>query len=247
MNARWYEEFFRGIVLDMWRKAVTPEQTRAEADFLERRLELRPGARLLDVPCGSGRHAIELASRGYHMTGVDLSPESIQDARRLTADLKPPVNWICADMRELPGNSEFDGAYCFGNSFGYLEPAAMKTFVGAVSRALRPGARFVLDTGMAAESILPNLQERQWMRIDDIWFLEENRYLVPESCYETTYTFIRGGEAHVGTGLHWVYTIRELRSLLEDAGLLTDQMLSSLEGEPYRVGCPYLLLVTHKE
>lgn len=61
--------------------------------------------------------------------------------------------------------------------FGYLEPEGTRAFVSSLARTLKPGARFALDTGMTAESILPNLQEKQWARLDDILFLEENRYL----------------------------------------------------------------------
>ncbi len=84
MNPKWYESFFHGIVLDMWRAAASPEQTRLEADFLERALGLRPGARVLDVPCGFGRHSLELASRGYRPTGVDPAV-----AERAASAVKP--------------------------------------------------------------------------------------------------------------------------------------------------------------
>jgi SAM-dependent methyltransferase len=246
MERAWYEDFFSGIVLDMWRKAVSPEQTRAEADFLERHLRLGTGARLLDVPCGGGRHAIALASRGLRVTGVDLSRESIEEARRLSAAADLDVAWRHADMRDLPWEAEFDAAFCFGNSFGYLEPDGMRAFIEALARALKPGARFALDTGMAAESILPNLRERQWMRVDDILFLEENHYLPLDGCCETTYTFVRGGETHVRTGRHWVYTVRELRALLSDGGLVPLDVFSTLGGEPFRAGCPLLLLIAQK-
>ncbi len=65
-----------------------------------------------------------------------------------------------------------------------------------VSRALKRGGRFALDTGMAAESVLPRLRELEWAHVDDILFLEENRYDVADGCVETTYTFVRDGKAH---------------------------------------------------
>jgi hypothetical protein len=119
-------------------------------------------------------------------------------------------------------------------------------FASAVSRALKAGARFALDTGMAAESILPNLQERQWTQVDDILFLEENRYRALDSCMETVYTFVRGGETEVRTGFHWVHTVREIRQFLSDAGLAPADIFGSLEGEEFRAGSPYLLLVARK-
>ena len=65
MQSNWQETFFRGVALDAWRRIINPEMTRTEADFLERTLGVDSGAQLLDIPCGNGRHAIELAKGGY--------------------------------------------------------------------------------------------------------------------------------------------------------------------------------------
>src|SRR6266568_7415380 len=72
-RSNWFEDFFHGVANDLWRKCMSPEQTRAEADFLEQTFE--PRSRLLDVPCGNGRHCFELARRGCRMTGLDISTE----------------------------------------------------------------------------------------------------------------------------------------------------------------------------
>lgn len=176
------------------------------------------------------------------MTGVDLSREGIEEARGRARATGLSVEWRQADMRDLPWESEFDAAFCFGNSFGYLEPDGTR----AVGRALRPGARFAMDTGNAAESVLPRRQEREWAQVEDILFLEENRYHAAESCIETIYTFVRGGETRTQPGLHWVYTIREIRHLLAEAGLVVKDVLGSLDGEAFQVGSPYLVLVAEK-
>src|SRR5438093_11696428 len=79
MNTDWQKEFFsHRTVLDFWRRCITPEQTRADADFLER--TLGAGSRLLDVPCGNGCHSIELARRDCRVTGVDISADFIREA-----------------------------------------------------------------------------------------------------------------------------------------------------------------------
>src|SRR5437773_5747084 len=79
--SNWYEDFFHGLALDLWRKALPPEHTKAEADFLVQVLQCEAGSHLLDVPCGNGRLSLELASRGYQVTGVDIAEEFIEEAR----------------------------------------------------------------------------------------------------------------------------------------------------------------------
>ncbi|MGH9460041.1 MAG: class I SAM-dependent methyltransferase, partial [Vicinamibacteria bacterium] len=101
MESKWYESFFQGIALEMWRKAVSPEQTRLEVDFLERVLGLTKASRVLDVPCGYGRHSLKLASRGYRVTGVDQSPQMIEEGRAAAVDAGLEIEWRNQDMRDL--------------------------------------------------------------------------------------------------------------------------------------------------
>src|SRR5437867_902445 len=130
--SNWYEDFFHGVTLDLWRKAVPAEQTKGEAEFLNKNLGCKPGARVLDVPCGNGRLSFELAQRGYQVTGVDISEEFIEEARSFAQAVNPPaiaggtdlaasVDFNLGDMRSIEGQSVYDAAYCFGNSFGFME------------------------------------------------------------------------------------------------------------------------------
>ncbi|TMD02328.1 MAG: class I SAM-dependent methyltransferase [Chloroflexi bacterium] len=170
----------------------------------------------------------------------------IQEARAGAAGAGLAIEWRHADMRDLPWESEFDAGFCFGNSFGFLDADGTREFVQGVSRALKPGARFALDYGMAAECILPRFQAREWAQVGDILFLEQNRYHEAESCIETAYNFVRHGETQTRTGLHWVYTVREIRQFLLDAGLETQGLYRSLGGDPFELGSPCLFLLAQK-
>src|SRR5260370_42576898 len=97
-------------------------------------------------------------------------------------------------MRDLPWPGEFDGAYCFGNSFGYLRDGENADFLRAAARCLKPGARLLIETGIAAESLLPAFHERPWYQVGDILFLIHNRYDPPGGRLETECTFIRDGQ-----------------------------------------------------
>ncbi len=243
----WYENFFHGIALDLWRKAVSGEQTNAEAGFLVKTLECAPGSCLLDVPCGNGRHSLELARRGYQMIGLDISEQFIEEARASSSAIGAQIEWVLGDMRHVEGESTFDGAFCVGNSFGYFVYSDMEAFLNCVSRALKPEARFVVGTGIAAESILPNLKERTWYQVDDILFAIENRYQSEESCLDTDHTFVRDGKVETRQSKHWVYTVGEIGRMLERAGLAVLEMYGSLDCQPFKLGSHWLYVVAQKQ
>jgi SAM-dependent methyltransferase len=245
-DPEWYRTFFQGIVVETWRRAIPASHTLAEADFLEQVLALAPGARVLDVPCGAGRHALALAARGYQMTGVDLSADMLDGARQEASPTGLTVEWHLADMRDLAWAGVFDAGYCFGNSFGYLDAEGSAAFLRAVSRALRPGARFALDTGSAAESVLPNLRDRDETQVGDILFIEENRYDPMRSLVETTYSFVRGGRTVTRAALHWVYTVREIQALFTSAGLRPLDLYGATDRTPFKAGSHCLTIVAEK-
>ncbi|MDQ2842247.1 MAG: class I SAM-dependent methyltransferase [Acidobacteriota bacterium] len=243
MESNWQETFFRGVALEAWRRIVSPEMTRAESDFVERALASDIGARFLDIPCGNGRHAIELAKRGYQMTGVDQSDEFLAEARGATP---LAIRWVREDMRSISWVSEFDGAFCLGNSFGYLPSDQANRFLNAVARCLKPSARFIVDTGMAAESILPSLAHTRWFRLGDILMLSENRYHPAESRLDIDYTFIRDGQMETRPTSSYLFTAGELCRMHANAGLLPIQLLGSTDSGPYQIGSARLILVSMK-
>lgn len=260
--SNWYETFFLGVALDLWRKAITPKQTTAEADFLTEAVKCDAGAHLLDVPCGNGRLSLELARRGYRVTGVDMSTEFLEEARAnlltlslndgnptgnaLKTNLPMQVDFLLGDMREIEGEAIYDGAFCFGNSFGYLEYADMESFLNRVAQTLKPGARFVIETGMAAESILPKFEERTWYQIADILMTVEHRYQAEESCVDTDYTFVLDGKSETRSAKHWVYTTGEIRRMLERAGFVVLNLYGSVDCQPYKLGARDLVLVAQR-
>jgi len=267
--SNWYENFFHGVSLDLWRKVISPKQTRSEADFLVKAFECEAGSHLLDVPCGNGRLSLELASRGYRVTGMDISEEFIEEAQASASDLNssqnPPaeaggadktlansaptnsaVEFVLGNMSHIEGEAIYDGAYCFGNSFGFLAYADMESFLGGVARALKPGARFVVETGMAAESVIAKFEAETSHQIEDILLTIKERYLAEESCIDTEYVFERNGQTESRVAKHWIYTTAEIGRMLERAGFEVLNLYGSLKLEPFVLGSDELFVIARK-
>ena len=248
MNAKsnWWENFFEGLVVDFWRAVHTEEETRVEADSLERLLSVRASGCILDVPCGDGRLALALGARGYAMTGVDISAGFLEAARAQAAERRLSIAWRQGDMRYLPWEGKFDGAFCAGSSFGYFDDAGSEAFLEAVSRALKPGASFVLETGWAVESLLPGFRDRIEAEISGIRFLAENRYVPESGRVENRFTISKGEKVQSQLASHRAYTYREIARLLERAGFRDLEGFGGFSGEPFRLGSPKLVLLARK-
>ena len=109
----WWNGFFSDLWLNVQLGTKTEEQTCAESDFIQRVLNIKPQSSVLDVPCGDGRHSIELAKRGYKITGVDITQPFLMEAKRKATEQQLEIRWEHRDMRDLPWEEEFDAAFCF--------------------------------------------------------------------------------------------------------------------------------------
>lgn len=245
MSTAWWLDFFSGAWLDVQRQFKPPEQTQAEADFIQDVMQLAPGARVLDAPCGEGRLSLELAARGCVVTGVDITPALLEDARRQAAERGLDVRWVQRDMRDLPWQGEFDAAFCYWGSFGYFDEAGNRDFVQAVGRALRSGGRFLIDTH-CAETLFPILQERGWWEMGDTTVLEWRRYDHETGRIDVEWTFVQNGQTTKRFSSIRLYTYRELCTLLRQAGFATFTGYSAINKNPFEFGARRLILLATK-
>lgn len=151
---------------------LTPQATQAEAELVAASLGTSPGAKLLDVGCGYGRHAMELAARGYHVVGLDLSTPLLVRGGEEAHRRGLTINFIRGDMRELDFDGQFDGAYCLFSTFGYFDDETNKKTAGNIARALKPGGRCVFEI-LNRDYVIADLPTRVWWEGDGCVVLEE--------------------------------------------------------------------------
>ena len=172
----WYEGFFEGEWLD-YLAAGDPEGNAEQVAFLAEQLGLGEGTRVLDLACGRGRIAIPLARRGCRVTGLDLSPRSLELARHGAATAGVDLELIHADMRDLDAAEKYEVVLNLFSSFGYfVDEADDERVVAAVSRALVPDGTFFIDTinPLALARILTPVEIEEFA--DGTLLLERRRF-----------------------------------------------------------------------
>jgi SAM-dependent methyltransferase len=242
----WWQDFFVG---GPWSKiqsgGYAPERTSTECDLIQRALQIAPGARVLDIPCGIGRHSVELARRGFLMTGVDFVEEFIGQARTAASDARVTAEFLTGDMREFTTDEPFDAAFCFFGSFGYFSESDDERFARAVAKSLRAGGRFAVDAHLV-ETLLPLFKERDWFWGGEpgasAQVVEERRWDLDQGRIQGSWTVVDAAGVHRSKSSIRIYSYREMTELFRRAGFATVNILDGT-GAELRVGARRALVV----
>jgi 2-polyprenyl-3-methyl-5-hydroxy-6-metoxy-1,4-benzoquinol methylase len=157
---QWYETLFENYARTYDREVFT-QGTLQEVGFIEQEINFDKTKQVLDIGCGTGRHSLELAKRGYTVTGIDLSESQLQHARKKVSEVGVRVQFERQDARNLKFNHEFDVALilCEGG-FALMETDEMNfAILQGAARALKPGGTFIVTTLNAFYPLMHSLEE----------------------------------------------------------------------------------------
>jgi SAM-dependent methyltransferase len=245
-TGEWWRTFFGPGYLALYDDYLA-ERTAVEVDQLESLLQLRPPCRILDLPCGQGRHSIELARRGYDMTGMDLSEYLLGVARERARLGGVTVRWLAGDMRRPIPHETFDVITNLYTSFGYFgDEADDRAVIAAAALMLEPGGRFVLEV-VNGDRTMSHFQEREWFTVGHAAVVE-SRALDRSSrrmTVERTVTTPSGSE----TSVHAIrlYSGREIEALMHAAGFAPVACYGDWGGEPLTAESRRVLAIATKK
>jgi SAM-dependent methyltransferase len=219
-SSDWPKRFFRPEIFSPGSKEAEAA-ARAESAFLWKALNLSKGSAVLDVACGTGRHARRLARRGALVTGIDATPAYVAQAKR-AARGQAGVEFKRADMRELPFAEAFDAAYCVWTSFGYFRTADEDLRVlRAMAKAVKPGGLVLVDV-IDGATLKPRFKANETVVYSDGTRQTDSSELVAgkDPAVVTLWTVQRPGRRpRSAVSIVRLYDEKRLAALFDRAGL----------------------------
>jgi SAM-dependent methyltransferase len=246
----WYESFFGQDYLDVYGYSFTQERAETESAFAIRTLGLSPGDEVLDLCCGQGRHAVEVAKHGCMVTALDLSEGYLLLAEEAAREAGVTLEAVHADMREIPFTDRYGAVINMFSSFGYLESEAEDARVlSAIRRALKPGGVALLDL-LNRDWVIANYEtEDSHTDADGTLYFEHRQLDLETSRNHVTFTVVAPDGTRREVGGHHIrlYTLREVRGMLEDAGLRYEGVHGGYEDEPYGIDTRRMIVIARRE
>jgi len=247
ISESWWVDFFKGPFGDLQVQDGGPQATVADVDRIASVLGPAP-QRILDAPCGAGRHTLELARRGYNVVGIDFNPTVLEAARAKSAEQNLAADFQLMDLRELSAEEEFDAAICLWTSIGYFSDSDNERALRNLAKAVKPGGHLILDA-VVLESLCASFSPRGWAWWGEgdnrVRVCEERAWDAEHSRINVRWTFIQDQREQTRDSSIRVYTCHELITILRTCGISTFNCFGR-HGEPFRIGSPKLWLEARK-
>lgn len=243
MTKEWFEESFGQDYLLVY-KHRDFQGARHEVQRMVGWLGLEPGAEVLDLCCGMGRHSLALAEQGYQVTGMDLSQVLLNEA--IKKDESSHVRWIRGDMREVPLDCQFDAVVNLFTSFGYFdEEQDNLKVIGEIARLLKPDGCFLMDYlngGYVKKNLIPYSE-----RMEENIRIKEKRVIEDSFVRKTIHLEEPGRTDRTYREQVRLYSLEDFQNMFNQAGLALDHVYGNYEAGPYEAEIsPRLIMIGRK-
>jgi cyclopropane fatty-acyl-phospholipid synthase-like methyltransferase len=231
------------------RKLNREERTREEISGVIKLCELKKNSKVLDCPCGWGRHSIELSKNGIIMTGADLNSYELKVAKQEAKRQKVKVRFVKKDMRRIDYKNQFDAVMNMWYSFGFFEDEkdnikSLKNFYNA----LKPGGRFLMHTHKNVPWIVAgNSKEYEKRKLRKGGFLRQIEFYEPRSKRNYGIWILeKNGSVSFRDYFVRLYTKEEFTGMCKKVGFKKVEFYSGWDGEKYSKEARTMIAVATK-
>ncbi|GBD16010.1 Ubiquinone biosynthesis O-methyltransferase [bacterium HR26] len=242
-TAPWIDELFTRLARGLFRPPLTQQRLRFEVEGIARLLELPPRASLLVLASGAGTVAIELAGRGYEVTGLEPSEALLEAARQAAQSRGVTMRWVRRDLRRILFRSAFDAVYAGSPVLGLSDQRAEDLeLLRSAWQALKPGGALLLDLPNR-ELLAREFVERTWAELDGARVLERQEWDLLANVLSLEWRVLLPGGREVARGFRLrLYAAHEVLALLQEAGFEAVEAWGDYDARGYGLWTPRLLV-----
>jgi len=248
MDAMWFkdENFWRELYPYMF-DAKRLARTSDEVSGIIRLLSLQHNDEIIDFGCGTGRHLIELAKRGYvHSTGIDSTLYYIDIAKENASKERLTTNFEVDDILTRCDPDHYTVVLSLFSSFGYYdEHKDNMRVLKNMYDSLKSGGKLLIDV-RGKENFAYNFDAQSWERSGSSLILTQRTALEDFSKIENSWILIKDGKEYSYSFTHWIYSAHELREMLDTAGFKQMNIYGDFAGAPYTPNSKRLVIVATK-
>jgi len=220
------------------------EESKEEIEKIIELADLEPGMKVLDMPCGVGRHSIELQKKGFNVVGVDKTSEYVDEAKE--KDDSSEIEFIKEDMKSFKREHSFNVVLNWWNSFGYFEDREDdRQMLENIYTSLKQDGALVMDL-WSKELAAMNDFSSHWSGQDGIYNLEEGRPKDDWKKVERTWIKVENGETVEYTWEQRLYAASELEQMLKQVGFSNIDFYGNVEGDGFDEEADRLVVVARK-
>jgi cyclopropane fatty-acyl-phospholipid synthase-like methyltransferase len=239
--------FFDSVYKDVWRMLIPNGLTEAEVDFTMEAAALQEGDKVLDIMCGYGRHSIELGKRGVSVTSIDNLKDYIEEINTTAHEQNLPVSAFQAGVLEVELQDNYDAIICMGNSFSFFNKEETSRILKKLSHSLKPGGILIINSWMIAEIALKHFKEKDWYHVGDFKYLLDYKFHFQPNRIESEQTIVSAeGTVDVLKGIDYIFSLDELESMFQEAGLRTQELYSTPRKRRFMLGDGRIYIVVEK-
>jgi 2-polyprenyl-3-methyl-5-hydroxy-6-metoxy-1,4-benzoquinol methylase len=241
------DSYFDGLYKEIWRHIIPPVLTERETAFLISNFNLGKNSKVLDLMCGFGRHALELARKGINVTAVDNLSDYVEELKVRSIEESLPIEVVQADVLDFSPAIGYQLAICMGNSLNFYNKKDTTQILTKTARSILENGHVLINTWSLAEIVLPVFKEKSSSTVNGILCENESQFLFHPTRIRTKTIMISNTMKEEKIAVDYIYSINEMEDILDSCGFILKNIYSIPPKKTFSIGDPRAYIIAVKK